>query len=63
MFGSPPAKDLAKLERYLEASAGVWAEAATCECGACPVPAGYELQLREDADLRLVHFAPEMRRK
>ncbi|MCG8603332.1 MAG: ATP-dependent RNA helicase HrpA, partial [Verrucomicrobiales bacterium] len=36
MFGSPPAKDLEKLERYHERSAEIWSGESLCECGACP---------------------------
>ena len=62
MFGSPPAKDLAKLERYQSAAAGVWAEPAECECGECEHPGSYLAQLSADEDLRLKEFAPELRR-
>jgi ATP-dependent helicase HrpA len=62
MFGSPPAKDLAKLERYLDSSAEVWEKEAACECGECFLAAGYVEQLERDGDLRLREFAPELRR-
>ncbi len=60
MFGSAPVKDLAKLERFLDASAGIWAEDGTCECGECPLPARYEEQLLKEGDLRLLVFAQEL---
>lgn len=62
LFGSPPAKDLAKLERYHAASAAVWSSEAECECGECLLPPAYEAQLEKDADLRLREFARELRK-
>jgi hypothetical protein len=61
LLGAPAAKDLTKLDRYLEASAEIWEEAATCECGECVVSAAYETQLYRDGDLRLLTFAQEIR--
>ena len=62
MFGSPAAKDLAKLERYQEAASEVWSEQAECECGECEFPPLLLHQERQDAKLRLHHFAPELKR-
>lgn len=61
MFGSPAAKDLAKLERYQTASAEIWANEAACECGECFLNAAFLLQMEQDAKLRLREFAPELR--
>ena len=61
MFGSPPAKDLAKLERYRTAAADVWALEAECACGECAVPAALGEQFAADESLRLREFAPELR--
>ncbi|MGI9243230.1 MAG: DUF3418 domain-containing protein, partial [Verrucomicrobiales bacterium] len=62
MFGSPPAKDLAKLERYHSAAAEIWALEAECACGECAVPLALQEQLAADENLRLKEFAPELRR-
>lgn len=62
MFGSPPVKDLAKLDRYYEAAVDVWAEDSSCECGDCPVTTVAEKQIEEANDLRVIHFAQELRR-
>lgn len=65
LMGAPPVKDLAKLERFQEAAAKlhVSAEAAlACPCGGRhhPAPASEGVLAREN-DLRLQHFAPEVR--
>ena len=62
MFGSPPAKDLAKLDRYQAAATEIWATDVECECGDCEFPPAYLDQLARDNDLRLREFAPELRR-
>ena len=64
MFGSPPAKDLAKLERFQAAAAELHtAEPRNCNCGV-PHPDFAQLAAIEaEADLRLHHFAPELRAK
>ncbi|CAN5468430.1 ATP-dependent RNA helicase HrpA [soil metagenome] len=63
LFGSPPAKDLAKLERYRSAAAGIWADDAPCECGTCFPSAPFLDRRSRDADLRLREFAPELRHR
>jgi ATP-dependent helicase HrpA len=61
MLGAPPAKDLQKLERYeAEAAAIAWGGSG-CECGNCPPAAAEAVALAADRDLRLKHFAPELR--
>ena len=62
MLGSPPAKDLAKLERYHDASLELWETDTTCECGECPTTTSALQQFDSDNDLRLIHFAQELRR-
>ena len=62
MFGSPPAKDLAKLTRYQTSAAEIWAEEATCDCGECTFPPAFQAQQKADAKLRLHEFAQELRR-
>jgi hypothetical protein len=62
MFGSPAAKDLAKLGRYQDAAGTIWSTEAECECGECEAPAALLEQRRLDADLRLREFAQELRR-
>ena len=62
MLGSPPAKDLAKLERYQEASHELWQQDTSCECGECETTITFQAQLEADNDLRLLHFAQEFRR-
>ena len=62
MFGAPPAKDLAKLERYQSAAAEIWSEQAECECGECESPPLLQEQQKHDAKQRLHHFAPELSR-
>jgi len=63
MLGAPPAKDLAKLDRYREEAAGIWREEASCECGHCLVPVSLAAQRDADCDLRLREFAPELRKR
>jgi hypothetical protein len=61
MLGAPPAKDLDKLGRYESESAPIWRDASGCECGTCPVARQHAEVLAMDRDLRLKHFAPELR--
>jgi hypothetical protein len=61
MLGAPPAKDLEKLARYESESAPIWRDSPGCECGTCPVAAQHAAALAADRDLRLKHFAPELR--
>jgi hypothetical protein len=60
MFGSPPAKDLEKLDRYHDRAAHIWNEDSTCECGECPDAIRNEALYEKDFDLRLQVFAPEI---
>ncbi|MEM7012151.1 MAG: ATP-dependent RNA helicase HrpA, partial [Verrucomicrobiota bacterium] len=53
MFGSPPAKDLAKLERFRSAAAEVHQDTELSSRGI----------VEKENDLRLQHFAPELRRR
>ena len=62
-LGSPPAKDLAKLERYHKDSHEIWQTDTSCECGECVTTAAFREQLETDNDLRLTHFAQELRRR
>ena len=62
MFGSPPVKDLAKLDRYYEAAVDLWSEDSSCECGDCTVTKVAEKQIEKANDLRVIHFAQELRR-
>lgn len=61
MFGAPPAKDLQKLERYEAEAAAIWRDASACQCGQCPLAMQHAETLAADRDLRLKHFAPELR--
>lgn len=61
MLGAPPAKDLDKLGRYESESAPIWRDASGCECGSCPPARQHAEVLATDRDLRLKHFAPELR--
>jgi len=61
MLGAPPAKDLEKLSRYEAEAAVIWREASGCDCGQCPVAVQQAGALAADRDLRLKHFAPELR--
>ena len=60
MFGSPPAKDLEKLDRYHDRAAHIWNEDSTCECGECPDAIRNEALYEKDFDLRFQVFAPEI---
>lgn len=62
MFGSPPAKDLTKLDRYHEASTEIWEQDTSCECGECNFTTASQEQFDSLNDLRLTHFAQELRR-
>lgn len=61
MLGAPPAKDLQKLERYEAESGPIWRDTPGCECGQCPLAVQHADALAADRDLRLKHFAPELR--
>ncbi|HRQ90437.1 MAG TPA: DUF3418 domain-containing protein, partial [Bacteroidia bacterium] len=61
MLGAPPAKDLQKLERYEAEAAAIWRDTPACECGQCPPAIQHAAALAADCDLRLKHFAPELR--
>lgn len=61
MLGAPPVRDLEKLARYESDSAAIWRETPGCECGQCPPARQHEEALARDRDLRLLHFAPELR--
>lgn len=61
MFGAPPVKDLQKLERYRAEAEPLWQEASGCECGLCPLALQHAALLSADRDLRLKHFAPELK--
>ncbi len=61
MLGSPPIKDLQKLERYHEKATGIWEEESACECEQCPEAVAREKWLEEDWALRLHTFAPEIK--
>lgn len=61
MFGSPPAKDLGKLERFRAAAAEIWSDLPECPCGRCFPPPAEEAARAGEADLRLREFAPELR--
>jgi len=61
MLGSPPAKDLEKLDRYHDGAGHIWNEDSTCECGECPDAIRNEVFYEKDFDLRLQVFAPEIR--
>jgi len=62
MFGSPPVKDLTKLERYQDDAVQLWQDEPECECGECEFPQVLREVLRRDGDLRLREFAQELRR-
>jgi ATP-dependent helicase HrpA len=61
MLGSPPIKDLQKLERYHENAAAIWEGETACECERCPEAVAREKWLEEDWALRLHTFAPEIK--
>lgn len=61
MLGSPPVKDLQKLERYEAEAAAIDWDGSGCDCGKCPPAAAEAAALAADRDLRLKHFAPELR--
>jgi hypothetical protein len=61
MLGAPPAKDLEKLSRYEMEAAAIWRDTPGCECGQCPLAVQHAAALAADRDLRLKHFAPELR--
>jgi hypothetical protein len=63
VLGSPPAKDLAKLDRYHKDSHELWQTDTSCECGECVTTVAFQEQLETDNDLRLTHFAQELRRR
>jgi len=63
MFGSPPAKDLAKLERYRDAAAEIWKEDVGCGCGECPGSMVLGDRILKDSAIRLREFSPELRHK
>jgi hypothetical protein len=61
MLGAAPAKDLEKLSRYETEAAAIWRDTPGCECGQCPLATQHAEALAADRDLRLKHFAPELR--
>lgn len=61
MKGSPAAKDLAKLDRYRDAAATIWAERVDCSCKQCHPPEQHLKLLERDFDVRLKEFAQELR--
>jgi len=61
MLGAPPAKDLEKLSRYEAEAVAIWRDTPGCECGQCPLAVQHAGALAADRDLRLKHFAPELR--
>ncbi len=61
MFGSPPAKDLAKLERYQESASEIWSDESPCACGKCLISQARAKSLDADFDIRLREFAQELR--
>lgn len=61
MLGAPPAKDLDKLSRYESEAQAIWRDTPGCECGQCPLAVQHGDALAADRDLRLKHFAPELR--
>lgn len=61
MLGSPPAKDLAKLERYRDSASGVWMNEKPCSCGQCLISQDRVKALDADFDIRLREFAQELR--
>lgn len=61
MKGAPPAKDLAKLDRYRSVAAEIWSEQADCACRRCLFPARHARLRERDFDARLRAFAQELR--
>lgn len=61
MLGAPPAKDLDKLARFEAEAAPIWRDTPGCACGKCPPAVQHAAALSADRDLRLKHFAPELR--
>jgi ATP-dependent helicase HrpA len=61
MKGSPAAKDLAKLDRYRDAAATIWADRVDCACKQCHPPRQHQELLEQDFDARLKEFAQELR--